>query len=110
MQFSGVLSLVFATIVAAQDVVSISSATLFSKPDFQGETFTISGADDVLGVCNPVVGFPDVQSIKVSAGHACVLYNTADCDIPYAAYDRDTATTLVNGAFAAFSCGVAIGN
>ncbi|KAL7947722.1 hypothetical protein V8C42DRAFT_342739 [Trichoderma barbatum] len=103
MQFSNVLSLVFAGIVAAQDV-----ATLFSNTNFEGSSYTISGSDDVVGQCTPVADFPLVQSIKVAPGHACVLYNTADCDIPYAAYSRDTAATLVNGAFAAFACAVAI--
>ncbi|KAL7916208.1 hypothetical protein GGI35DRAFT_473506 [Trichoderma velutinum] len=105
MQFSSVLSLVFASIVAAQDV-----ATLFSATNFEGVTYTISGTDEALGGCNPVATFPLVQSIKVAKGHAVVLYNTADCDIPYAAYDQDTAATLVNGNFAAFSVAVATGH
>ncbi|UKZ74093.1 hypothetical protein TrVFT333_001749 [Trichoderma virens FT-333] len=102
MQLSSVLSLVFAGIVAAQDV-----ATLFSNTNFEGATYTISGPDDVLGSCTAVADFPLVQSIKVAEGHAVVLYNTADCAIPYAAYDRDTAATLVNGNFAAFAVAVA---
>ncbi|KAK0763975.1 hypothetical protein N5P37_003368 [Trichoderma harzianum] len=105
MQFSSVLSLVFAGIVAAQDV-----ATLFSATNFEGVSYTISGTDDSLGGCNPVATFPLVQSIKVAEGHAVVLYNTADCEIPYAAYDRDTAATIVNGNFAAFSVAVATGH
>ncbi|PTB45267.1 hypothetical protein M441DRAFT_130225 [Trichoderma asperellum CBS 433.97] len=102
MQFS-VLSLIFASVAAAQNV-----ATLFSEPDFKGSTYDISGTDDALGVCNPVTGFPNVKSIKVKEGHACVLYNTATCDVPYAAYQSDTANTIVNGAFSAFSCAVSI--
>ncbi|KAM0260882.1 hypothetical protein ACHAQJ_002500 [Trichoderma viride] len=103
MQFSNVLSLVFATIVAAQDV-----ATLFSEPNFQGTTYTISGSDDAIGQCNPVTGFPIVQSIKVNPGFACDLFNKAECGIPYAAYSGDEATTIVFGAFSAYSCAVAV--
>ncbi|KAK1252627.1 hypothetical protein MKX08_003814 [Trichoderma sp. CBMAI-0020] len=102
MQFS-VLSLVFASVAAAQNV-----ATLYSEPNFQGSTFDISGTDDAIGTCNPVTGFPIVQSIKIKAGHACDLYNTAACDIPYAAYSADTAETIIFGAFSAYSCAVAI--
>lgn len=35
-------------------------------------------------------------------------FSTAACDIPYAAYDADTAETRVFGAFSAYSCAVAI--
>ncbi|EGR51591.1 uncharacterized protein TRIREDRAFT_103423 [Trichoderma reesei QM6a] len=103
MHFSSVLALAVATMVASQDV-----ATLFSGTNFEGASYTISGPDDVIGRCTPVADFPVVQSIKVAPGHACVLYNTPDCAVPYAAYNRDTAATIVNGAFAAFECAVAI--
>ena len=37
-----------------------------------------------------------------------IFFSTPDCAVPYAAYNRDTAATIVNGAFAAFECAVAI--
>ncbi|KAL7919389.1 hypothetical protein ACQKWADRAFT_323059 [Trichoderma austrokoningii] len=104
MHFS-VLSLIFASVAAARNV-----ATLYSESNFQGSTFEISGTDDDLGSCNPVPDFPLVQSIKFNeAGHhACDLYNTPACAIPYAAYDSDTAKTIVVGNFSAYSCAVGI--
>ncbi|KAL7938252.1 hypothetical protein V8C35DRAFT_145773 [Trichoderma chlorosporum] len=103
MQFSGVLSLVFASIVAAQDI-----ATLFSATNFEGVSHTISGSPDALGGCN-AINFPLVESVKVTDGYSVTFYNSPDCDIPYAAYDQDTASGVVRKNLAAFQVGVATG-